>query len=76
MYVLGEDKNANATEKRESQEWYPKVWALDQIHSVSFDLQWRTYSWKDVVDMTLEECQGEVQKLIKSYPEVETKYRS
>jgi len=75
MYVLGEDKNINATEKRESHEWYSKVWLLDQIHSVSFDLQWRTYNWKDVVNMTVEECQEEVQKVIKEFPEVTTKYK-
>tara|TARA_R110002167_G_scaffold108006_2_gene276049 strand:- start:281 stop:1336 length:1056 start_codon:yes stop_codon:yes gene_type:complete len=76
MYVLNEDIHQNPTDKRESSKWYPKVWILDQIHSVSFNKQWRTYNWNDVNNMTLEECQEEISKFLSAFPNVREEFNN
>ena len=49
MYVLGEDINeTNPNAKRNSNNWYKKVWELDQHHANSMFRQTETYSWEDV----------------------------
>jgi hypothetical protein len=51
MYVRGEDQNeTNPTIKRESNDWYKKVWKLDHHNANNIFNQTKVYSWKDVFD--------------------------
>ena len=49
MYVLNEDKKEiNPTEKRESNDWYKKVWELDNINCNNLFNQHKSFTWGDV----------------------------
>ena len=51
MYVLGEDSTeTNPTLKRESNDWYKKVWKLDHHNANSMFHQSKVYNWNDVFD--------------------------
>ena len=51
MYVLGEDVNENnPTAKRQSNEWYQRVWELDHHNANSMFNQAKVYNWGDVFD--------------------------
>ena len=50
-YVLGEDKSEkNPGLKRESNDWYKRVWKLDHHNANSMFHQTNVYNWKDVFD--------------------------
>ena len=51
MYVVGEDENeTNPGLKRESNDWYKKVWKLDHHNANSMFIQTKVYNWGDVFD--------------------------